>query len=545
MKNIGKLFGCLIFFYLLTNFSYASLFWDINVGIDEFYKGNYVFAKDYFESYLGANPNDKDGYWWLAKTYQKLKDKKSKEIFKKSYELTSKEKPMEKITFDEIDISALEDYFDMAVMYFEAGDYKNAEIYSDLMLKISPKSPSAYFLKSKLAYTKGDNKKAKEYLNKAVLFNSEILNTNLAKNLDISQIPQTSKEMYSTFALEAYFLGDISSVIKNAKKYLEADTNNQRMQNMLIDAYIKNNDIENAKKTIDIALKQNENNIEALLYKAKINKNDEEEILNKAFEINPNKEQTLLALGNFYLKKRDYQKSKKYFEMLTSVDDEFYEGYFGLIYSLIELGQLDEAQDLIRKANSFNSNSSEILYLLGKICEYTGSYKEAFDYYNRASDKEENPNYNMALARTLYTLKSYENSLANIEEAEKMPFSPIDEDELELYKLKNYIKMSKFENAKSILNKQNMLDKNRLIYKYNLYIIYKLEGNKEQASELWKKIKKIKLQTAQDYVDMSEILYEQKGLEVSDKILDEAIKKFPNDYSIKLQKIKLHYIAEQ
>ena len=74
-----------------------------------------------------------------------------------------KKRNIEKVFFDLEKIANLEDYFDIAVTYFEAGNYDKSENYADLMLKIDPKSALAYFVKAKTAYTKGDEIKAKEY----------------------------------------------------------------------------------------------------------------------------------------------------------------------------------------------------------------------------------------------------------------------------------------------------------------------------------------------------------------------------------------------
>ena len=120
------------FFFSFQNAN-ASLLWDINVGVNNFKENDPVFLKEYFTNYIENNPNDKEGYYWLGKIYSNKKDKKSKiesaKYFKKAYELTSKDKDLEKITFDFGDKTQLEDYFDMAAMFFEIGNTKEAELY--------------------------------------------------------------------------------------------------------------------------------------------------------------------------------------------------------------------------------------------------------------------------------------------------------------------------------------------------------------------------------------------------------------------------------
>ena len=379
---------------MLVNNAQASLLWDINYGIDLYKRNNLQAAKNYFLSYTSNNPNDKDAYFWLAKIYQKTKNEKNKaqECFKKAYELTLSEKNIEKLDFNINNNDNIEDYFDMAAMYFESGDFEEAELYADMMLKINPKSSSAYFIKAKVAHIMNKEQKAKEYLNLALIYNNDLLKTNLAKSLNISDIPDMSKEMYATFAYEAYFSGDIDKAIKYLKKCIALDSSNIDISIMLIDSFIKKNEIFEAQKMIDDILQNNPNDIQALYYQAKIyklsnNEENYEQTCLKAYEINPNNQQILLELGNFYLAKEDYTNSKKYFEILVNVNDMFYEGYYGYIYSLIELGQLKEILPLVRKMTLINQNASINSFLLAKICEKQGDYEQAQEYLKEALSK--------------------------------------------------------------------------------------------------------------------------------------------------------------
>ena len=171
-----KLFLNSILFYFLfqnLNCAQASLFWNIDFGINEFKKSNYKSSRDYLIEYIKNNPNDINGYFWLAKSYYALKEnQKAKENFKKAYEFTLNEKNIEKIDFDIEFDGNVEDYFDMAAMYFEAGNFKEADLYADMMLKINQKSPSAYFIKAKIAQIQGNETKAKEFLNQAIILNN-------------------------------------------------------------------------------------------------------------------------------------------------------------------------------------------------------------------------------------------------------------------------------------------------------------------------------------------------------------------------------------
>ena len=94
-------------------------------------------------------------------------------------------------------------------------------------------------------------------------------------------------------------------------------------------------------------------------------------------------------------------------------------------------------------------------------------------------------------------------------------------------------------NAQICLNKKSALDKNGLLYKYNLYTLYKLQGSEEIAPETLREIKTATLKTPQDYIDMSEIYYDLSELDNSIKILNKGAKRFPDEKSLTHQKNKI------
>ena len=72
----------------------------------------------------------------------------------------------------------------------------------------------------------------------------------------------------------------------------------------------------------------------------------------------------------------------------------------------------------------------------------------------------------------------------------------------------------------------------------------KLQGNDKNKSRYLTKLKKIKPQTQKDYIDLSEFYFEEYGLEASNKILDEGIKKYPDCASLYSQKNKLKHLTQ-
>lgn len=542
-KKIRKYFILSCFLALLNSVN-ASLLWNIDYAINQYRNNNFKNAKEYLIEYVKNNPNDENGYYWLAKTYYSLKDTiNAGEYFKKAHELTIKEKNIEKVDFNTETITSTEDYLDIASMYFERGDFIQADTYADLMLKINPKSASAYFIKAKILQLNGDEVKAKEYLNKAIVYNNKLIKTRLAKSLNINQLPEMSLEMYEILAYESYFSSDINSAILYCKKYLNINPANIDITNMLIDLHIKNNELISAQILINSIL-ENTPNIQTLLLQAKIYKlqNDikEEDILLQAYKINPNNAKVLLALGDFYIEKGNYIKSKKYFEILVSVNDELYEAYFGYIYSLIELGEIENAMNFIRKFASLNNATSQTDFLLAKICEKTNDYKEAITYLNSAIAKYKNPHYYLLKAKINYKQKNYNASIDSLKEISKLPNFDILKEDAENYLVKNYLKLSDSYSAQIFLNNNQSLDKNRIIYKYNLYIIYKLQGREKIAKDQLEEIEKTKLVNLLDYVDLAEVYFEEDRINESIKILNKGIKKYPKEFKLYSKKAEIY-----
>ena len=537
---------------LLLSYNKASVLFDIQTGVKEYQLKNYDFAKNYFISYINNNPNDKDGYFWYAKTLEQTNEKKYSalinENYKKAYDITLNNKNIEKITFNLSKNQNIEDYFDMAIMYFEQGNLKASEQYADLMLNINSKSPSAYFIKAKIALVKNDKQKAKEYMSQAIILNNKYLDTNLAKTLEIKEVPEMTQQMYNIFALESYFKGDINTAIKYLEKYREKNLENIDINTTLLEFYIKNNELDKAQALADSLLKENPKNIQTRLLYIELckikNQNDKiEHFLSDTYKINPNNKDTLLLIGNYYLEKKDFLSAKKYFEQLTNVNDEMYEAYFGYTYSLIELNETEKAMPLIRKAITLNPKNSEMYYLLALICKINAQYDEAINYLVEAINKDENPQYYIELAKLNYTLKKYNQSLTNLKDALSMSEFNLDKETIDEYILKNYIKLEDEKNTVNYLKGKLKLDKNRIIYKYNLYKLYKLQGNENQASSYLKELKKIKPKSLVDYLDLSEIQFEEKGIEFGIKTLNNGLKEYPNAKELYFKKLEFYFMV--
>ena len=78
-----------------------------------------------------------------------------------------------------------------------------------------------------------------------------------------------------------------------------------------------------------------------------------------------------------------------------------------------------------------------------------------------------------------------------------------------------------------------------------MYVLSKLQGDDRTAQFYYSQIKKAKLANIKDYIDLSEINYELKGLDSAIKIIDNGLKKFPYESKLYYQKTKLYFLANQ
>ena len=509
----------ILLLFIVSNCANASMLWKIDNGIKLFDTGNYKNAVKYFESYINSNPNDENGYFWLAKSYKQLNDKKANYYFQKAYLIASNSKNLEKITFKNENSENLEDYFDMASSYYSDANFKEALNYAQMMLKIDPDSASAYFIKAKIASIEEDKISATNYLRNAIILNNSLINTKLAKELGFNKIPELTKRENILFAQKAYFKGDINQCIHYLQKYIELDKTNTDAYALLIDCYLKNKNLENAKNTIEEAQKFNENNITLLLSNAEIEQNNNEKyesILLKAYSINPNNKTVLLKLGNFYLDKKNYPHAKKYFETLINIDDKFYEAYFGYIYSLIQMQEFDIAQTKIANMSLLNENNSESLYLTSLLCFSKNEYQEALNYIQQAIQKEVHSQYYLEAGKLNYILGNLENA--------KKYLTPLNNIEAKEYLALAYLKLNDGQSAKKLIEELYTIDKNRILYKYYLYKICQSDSKEELKALL-----KQKPMSYQEYVDFITIYILENKKDSLNKTISSANKKFGND----------------
>lgn len=538
----------LVFAIFLISNSQAGIYWDIENGINEFKKNNYTNAKEFFIQYSNNNPNDKDGFWWLGRTYLRLNDKETANInFEKAYNIFIKEKDINKITFSTEESADIDEYLKIAKTCFDENNLKEADYYADLILKADSKSANAYFIKAKIAQTNQNYDLARDYLRKAIIYNKSILKTNLAKLLNVITAPELTEDEYENFIYEAYFSGDIQKAIYYLKEYIssgkEKGKENAEAYNFLAELYYLDGSIDLAKEMLSEAKKIDKKNIKIYLLEAEIYEENKEKLLLQAYKLNPNNQDVLLALGNYYIKKEDYENAYNYFSSLANINDGLYEGYIGYILCLIKKGENQKALKYIRKASFVNKKQSESDILLAEICLSDFKYKEALEYIQEAIKKDKNPIYYLKKAQIEHALKNYDVSIKDLSEAKK--YSDLSENKLfQELTMMNYLKKEDYKNLQQYLTSEGQnLDKNSLIYKYNLYKLYKYNGDKNKAKLQYLKIFTHKPSSIADCIKLSEILLFEKGENEALKFLDNCLKQNKNaEFELNHQKEKIKFI---
>ena len=523
----------LLILFLTIGHSSASFLLTKDDGIKAYRQKQYVEAHKIFLNYTINNPSDSDGFYMLALVYKALKnDKKARTYFEQSYKMAFQDGALDKITFEKDLKGDLNDYFDMAALYFEKKDFEKADRFADIMLSISNECADAYFMKARIAVEKNNKKEALDNLNMAIIFDNSLLDTTLAKQLEITKVPEVTKEIYSRSATKHYYQGDILGAIDYIRKYLNLDNRNIDIYNMLIDCYIKKDMLDKAQDTLNLAFMASENNISIILKQAElyrlltgINNEQYEKTLLKGYKINPNNRELLLALGNYYIESAQYQKAVPIFEILINIDDTFYEGYFGYVYSLIKSGDTKKAISYIQKAGALNKKTSEIDYLLAKICENKGEYIDAIQYLNSAINKEENQNYILEHAKMSYIVEDYSQSLEDLKRAEKNKA---------YYELlaQNAIKTNNPQLLKRAMEVKGGLDKTSLMYKYYLYEQYKMNSQEAQANVELNAIEKFNPKTLREYIELINIFFLLNKTKNALKLSEAALKKYNNSFEI-------------
>ncbi len=556
MKRLNK--KIVIFFIMLVMLgfqgqSFSNPNWNLNNGIELMNQKKYEDALKFFAGYVKSNPNDSDGHYYLGLCYKNLNQMKKSSIhLQKAYELSPNLEKISVSPASSYDVSAEDDYLDMANMYFDNGDYKKSLQYADLMLKVNPNSANAFILKTKIYYKQNNINQAKIYFKKALMVDNSLINSIWAKKLNVTKVPEYNYDYYNIKGLENYYSADIKGALKYFIKAAEMEPKNPAVYNNMASAYMKLNDFENAKKALNKAIAADKNfnltyinlaKLEMLKDEGKKSSNDKaEKYLQKAVKVNPNSKYAYLELGNFYLKNKEYALANENFKNAVLIDGNFFEALMGLGISYVEEGNLSDGIKVLRKASTAEKNGTknpDMLYYLAKICVANANFAEAKTYLLEALRQNENHNYYFELGKIYFHNEDYSSAENAFKKAMDLDLGF--DLEADIYNYLGLIQYKNFDTDKAIymFKKARDLDPKRAIYLYNLAQAYKSLGKNNSYTKEIEAIASLKPRTVQDYLDFSTIYFDKKNTNHAIKILDEGISKYPDERVLYEAKLKL------
>ncbi len=536
----------LVFFFCAPVFSQN---WELSDGIKLFEAKKYDSAREFFENYIKAYPNNPNAYYYLGLIYKNKNDfSKSTYYFKKSYELTN--------SITDVSIAPqteglpVEDYLDMASMYFEGKDFDNALMYVDLIGKIDPDCAGAYYLKATILLERGKTQEATQYFLRALELSPALLNSDLAKTFQIKEVPRFDGNFYNAKALQYFYAGNLDKALATINKALEIDPKNPEIYNNAGLIYLKRADFKSAQTYFKKAIFLNRNFSQCYLNLADLegqagNYALQLKYLKSALKINPNDKNAYFKLGEIFLSDKNYKEAANYFKKAISIDNKYFEAYLALSLCCMEEGDTQGALLALKSALKIDNSNPEISFYLAKLCIISSDFDEAQKYIEEALKKAQNPNYYLELGKIYYYRENYPLALENFEHALDLDLTFFHEAQLYNYLGLCYYKEGQLDKAVYNFERAVNLDNSRPIFYYNLYLAYNSQNKNESAQKTLKKALSIKPATSADYIELSNIYYDMKNPATALMKLDEGIEKYPQDRILYLAKIKFYQSANK
>ncbi len=512
-------------------------------------------ACEFFKNYTDNKPNDPDGHYWLGLCYKRAgQNELSAYHLQKSFELSQVIEDIDIV--EPIGFKNQNDYLDIAQMYLENGDFNKAHTYVDMTLKLNPDNADAYTMRSRIYLAQEDKDSARTAAIRAIQADNSLLNSDLAKEFDIVEVPPFDFEYYNSKGVEYFYKGEIKNAISYFEKSLDMNFKNVVALNNLARAYIKMQEFDKAKSTLKKARIFNPKYFDTYMNLAHIaklesTKDDISEFSRKrylkewqnqlklAIKANPNDKRAYLNLGNYYLEQKEYKDAIKNFETALIYDDEYYEAYLGLAIAYIEINNPQKALLALRNAGALNSKSDEISYYLAKMCILDNRFDEAKEYLLDAVSKADNPQYYLELGKIYFYKNDYKNAVENFQKSVTQDVRLKNTAELNNYLGLCYYHTKDLKKALINLQRAVELEPNNVMYMYNLSLVYKSTRQDDLYQKLYNKIARFEPKTAQDYIDLSTIYYDRGQSDIAKTTLDEGIRKMPQVKALYSAKIKL------
>lgn len=475
----------------------------------------------------------------------------------------------------------IEDYLDIADNYAFSGEYAKALDYINMVVYFEPMNSTAKYKQAMLLTTLQKTDEAKEIFAEAVKLNPQFANSELATILladnntlsktryssiepsNVQPHPQElsvkqtfentfgldlqeeepepdSSEYYNRLALEQLNNGDNTAAYEYFKKSLELDNKNFDAHNNLGLFYWQQGEKKLAEKQFKKAAKIDPHSSKpllnlGLLYKEMQKDRKYYNHINKAATLNPHDYLSNWIMGNYYAETGRLTHAIKFYQNTIEYNPNFYDGYLSLGNALANAQDFDGAYTIFEKALTINSTDPNLYYVLAKTATVLGKTLDAKQYILEGLEIAETDKLLLELAKVTSDMGDYEESLQILLKY----FANTNEPEILNYIGLAYYKLKQPKLAINYFNKLLEIEKNKIIYFYNLALCYKTLGDRTNFFKYVDMATKILPKYPQDYIDLSNIYFDNGNKSYALNMLDEGILKFPDDKKIYLAKLSL------
>lgn len=233
--------------------------------------------------------------------------------------------------------------------------------------------------------------------------------------------------------------------------------------------------------------------LEASRYEMELKYEKSLKLYKKALKINPNHAPTYYYIGKNYRSLKNYNESIEFLKKSYTLNPEDYDCYYELGRTYLEMWNSQQALEsfnlYVEKSTIKNEHIKlETYFYLGCAYQDLGGYEEAIAQYKTAVEKmiyNQGPSYfNMALC--YIKLKQYDQAIEVLKNLTKY-----NDRRSWALTAKCYLEQDKLQEAEQVL-KEGLTNKpKRLELRYDLGVIYLLQGKKQEAIQEYQEIKKL------------------------------------------------------
>ncbi len=326
--------------------------------------------------------------------------------------------------------------------------------------------------------------------------------------------------------------GTLTHAIQSLKKAIAFDATSVFLKRELARCYIDQNENEMALQTIEAAIRTNPNDIETIIYYARILESmDRMEDAKKAYydiiAIDPKQEEILLRLGHYHMEAKEYSAAQKIYTMLIEHFPHSYVGQFflGKIYAI--QGEFEMAEAKFKKTLTLAPGLEEPKIELIAIYKEQGEKEKIISLYQDIL-KTNSDNIHMAFELALFYAQ--ENMLKDaVRLLEQLGERSLHDRAVVRAIVQKYIEKKRYDDAIILLKGmlQGAPENDELLYVAG--VAHDEKGEKQRAVEFFEKVDPDS-QFHVSAVIQTALIYQEKGdVETAISLISSLIDKIPDN----------------